>query len=260
MEPVKVDIELGVMRVVLNRPERKNALTVGMYDRLVMALDVAARDTSVKAVLLSGAGGVFTAGNDLADFVDNPPTTSDAAVFRFIQQLESCPKPVVAAVQGLAVGLGATMLLLCDLVYVASDARFSLPFVGLGLVPEAGSSLLLARAAGHQKAFEKMSFGEMFNATEAQELGFVNQILPTDSVYAHAAARAAQLAALPTGSVRGTKQLLRGRVGASANDKSVANAIAAEISLFTQRVTGPAALEAITAFQQKRKPNFADID
>lgn len=260
MELVKIYIADGVMNIVLNRPERKNALTVEMYESLVTAFQAASHDTSVRAVLLSGAGGVFTAGNDLGDFIKNPPATSDAAVFRFIRALEACPKPVVAAVQGLAVGLGATLLLLCDLVYVASDARFSLPFVGLGLVPEAGSSLLLARAAGHQKAFEKMAFGEMFTAAEAQELGFVNQIHPADSVHAYAAGRAAQLAALPTGSVRGTKQLLRGRVGGAVTDKSIENAIAAEIILFTQRVTGSATLEAITAFQQKRKPDFTGID
>src|SRR5437867_846022 len=178
MNQINVSTSDGVMQVVFNRPERKNALTEPMYEAITQALELAARQDETNVVLLCGAAGVFTAGNDLDDFISRPPKDADAAVFRFLRALATFPKPVIAAVEGLAIGVGTTMLLHCDLVYAASDARFALPFVTLGLVPEAACSLLLPRVAGHQRAAERLLFGDAFPATDALALGFINRLLP----------------------------------------------------------------------------------
>jgi enoyl-CoA hydratase/carnithine racemase len=262
MNEIRSAISNGVMYVVMHRPERKNSLTAAMYASLCEVLDRAARDPGVKAMMISGAAGVFTAGNDLNDFVENPPKDVDAPVFRFMTRIATFPKPLVAAVEGVAIGVGTTMLLHCDLVYVADDARFSLPFVNLGLVPEAASSLLLSRVAGHQHAFERLLFGDPFTATEAFELGFVNKVLPADDVLYFAARQAELLAQLPQGSVRGTKALMKARFEPSANTDpdEVVQRIRDEADRFVQRVAGPAAREAILAFKEKRKPNFAGMD
>lgn len=255
MSHIRSQLNDGVLHIVIDRPERKNALTTPMYADLADALDRAQADPQVKVVLLSGAGGVFTAGNDLDDFVANPPRDMDAPVFRFMLTIAACSKPIVAAVEGLAIGVGTTLLLHCDLVYVAEDARFSLPFVGLGLVPEAGSSLLLSRVAGHQRAAEKLLLGDVFTATEAQTLGFINALLPAPQLLAHAQAQATRLARLPAGSVRGTKSLMK-----EAATQEAQHQIRQEAAVFIERVTGPAMQEAIAAFKGKRKPDFTGRD
>ena len=258
MSNIDIQVSDGVMHLVLQRPERKNALTSHMYEDLAAALDRAQADTAVHVVLLYGAQGVFTAGNDLDDFVENKPTSPDASVFRFMRSIAAFNKPVIAAVQGLAIGIGTTMLLHCDLVYVAQNTKFSLPFVNLGLVPEAASSLLLPRLAGHQRAMEKLLFGDVFTADDALALGFVNRVLPADEVLPFAQQQAQRLATLPAGSVRGTKSLAKGRVGQGSND--AVTRINEEATLFIQRVGGPATLEAIAAFKAKRKPDFSGKD
>lgn len=255
---VQSAITHGVLHLTLERPERKNALTAAMYDTLAIQLERAAAQREVKVVLLYGAAGVFTAGNDLDDFIENRPENRDAPVFRFMRALAACPKPLIAAVQGLAIGIGTTMLLHCDLVYVADDTRFSLPFVNLGLVPEAGSSLLLPRVAGHQRAMEKLWFGDIFTAAEAQALGFVNQVLPGSEVLPFAIQQAERLARLPEGSVAGTKRLVKGLGGQDA--EAVQQRIDDEARLFVERVGGPAAREAIAAFKAKRKPQFDGLE
>ncbi len=245
----------GVLHVVLDRPERKNALTGAMYQSLCEAIDRASADPAVRVLLLSGAGGVFTAGNDLDDFVNNPPGDLAAPVFQFMLKLAAFAKPVVAAVEGLAIGIGTTLLLHCDLIYAAQDARFSLPFVNLGLVPEAGSSLLLARAASHPRAAEKLLLGDVFNCQEAEALGLLTRAVPAADVLATARAQASRLAALPAGSVNGTKGLMK-RVDAEV----VLGHIRAEVQAFIARVQGPALQEAVSAFKAKRKPDFSGLD
>ncbi len=245
----------GVLHAVINRPERKNALTSAIYQSMCDMLDAAAQDRATRVLLLSGAGGVFTAGNDLDDFVQNPPQNLEASVFQFMLKLAAFPKPVVAAVEGLAIGIGTTMLLHCDLIYAAQDARFALPFVNLGLVPEAGSSLLLARAASHPRAAEKLLLGDVFNCQEAEALGLLTRALPAAEVLATASAQAARLARLPAGSVNGSKALMK-RVDA----ETVQDHIRAEAQTFIARVKGPALQEAVAAFKTKRKPDFTGMD
>ena len=249
----------GVLRIVINRPEKKNALTVEMYEALNEAFDLAAGDPSIKALLFAGEGGTFTAGNDLQDFLANPPKGEEAPVFQFIRNLAHCPKPMVAAVQGFAVGVGTTMLLHCDLVYAADDAKFSLPFVNLGLCPEAASSYLLPRIAGYQKAAEKLLLGEAFGAEEGEAMGFVNKILPPDQVIDYAARQAEKIAALPAPSIRAAKMLLKGGKKAS-DQKAIFERMDEEARLFEDMLTGPAAREAMMAFMQKRKPDFSSIE
>ena len=261
MQHISVTTSDGVMHIVFNRPERKNSLTDEMYLAIGEAIDSAMLEPDVKVVLFSGAGGVFTAGNDLDDFISRPPRDGSAPVFRFLQKLASLTKPAVAAVEGLAIGIGTTMLLHCDLVYAATDARFALPFVNLGLVPEAASSLLLPRLAGHQRAAEKLLFGDPFSAGEALELNFINRLLPAADVLAHAVQQARRLAQLPAGSVRATKALMRGvNDGSATEDSEVQKRMAQEILVFSARVSGPATREAIDAFKAKRKPNFTGLD
>lgn len=262
MRSIQSCISKGVMHVVFNRPERKNSLTCEMYSSLCELLDRAAQDASVKALMLSGSSGVFTAGQDLDDLRQHPPKDIDAPAFQFMLRIAAFPKPLVAAVEGVAIGIGTTLLLHCDLVYVAHDTRFALPFVNLGLMPQAGSSLLLPRTCGHQRAAEKLLFGDMFTASQAMELGFVNRVLPSADVLYCAARQAERLAQLPAGSVRGTKALMKGRadhVGRLMADE-VSQRIREEAELFVQRVAGPATLEAVRAFKEKRKSDFAGMD
>lgn len=262
MNFIQTHVTSGVLHAVIDRPERKNSLTSEMYAALCDVLELAEQDADIKVVLLSGAAGVFTAGNDLDDFVQHPPKDMAAPVFRFISKLATFSKPLVAAVEGLAIGIGTTMLLHCDLVYVAQDTRFALPFVSLGLVPEAGSSLLLPLLAGHQMAAEKLFFGDVFTSAEAVQMGFVNLVLPKGEVLSYALQQAQRLARLPAGSLRGTKALMRGRVVPSGGlaDDALLQRIRSEVELFCQRVTGPATAEAIAAFKEKRKPDFACND
>lgn len=262
MNQIVTGISRGVMHVVIERPERKNSLTGAMYSLLAQAVDSAEQDAEVKVLLLSGASGIFTAGNDLEDFVQNPPKDMDSPVFKFVTKLANLSKPVVAAVEGLAIGIGTTMLLHCDLVYVGENTRFSLPFVGLGLVPEAASSLLLPRLAGHQRASERLLFGDMFSTQEAVEMGFVNRVLPAGEVLTFARQQCERLALLPAHSVRGTKALIKGKSDAKGAGRTneLHDRIRAEVEIFCERVKQPAFFEAVAAFKEKRKPNFEGKD
>jgi enoyl-CoA hydratase/carnithine racemase len=263
MSAIQTHITNGVMCVKIHRPERKNSLTSEMYAALAHAVGGAEKDGEVKALVITGSEGVFTAGNDLDDFVQNPPKDIQAPVFQFMTAIAAFSKPLIAAVEGLAIGVGTTMLFHCDLVYIADNAKFAMPFVGLGLVPEAGSSLLFPQLAGHQLASEKLLLGDMFTAVQAEQLGFVNRVLPAAEVLPFAIQQAERLALLPAGSVQGTKALIKRRYAAqktNSHEDTMQAQIQAEVELFVRRVTGPATIEAITAFKEKRKPNFIGKD
>ncbi len=252
--------ENGILTIEFNRPERKNAITVEMYQQMADAIHAAEQDTAVRVILFIGKPEVFTAGNDLEDFLkaanpaDNKPI-SERSVYRFMCALSQASKPVVAAVAGAAVGIGTTLLMHCDLVYAAENAKFSMPFAPLGVCPEFGSSLLLAQIMGHQRAAEKLLLGETFLAQEAWQCGLVAKVLPNDELLSWARAQAAKLVALPAASLRATKRLMKSRQA-----EQLKAVITEENLLFGDMLVGPEAKEAFTAFFEKRKPNFAQFD
>lgn len=242
----------GICSIRFNRPEKKNAITGAMYQTMADALLAAEDDAAVRVILFAGLPTIFTAGNDLEDFLKQPPQGGNSAVFQFMAALKGAAKPVVAAVSGAAVGIGTTMLLHCDLVYAADNAKFSMPFSQLGLCPEFSSSLLLQRVAGYQRAAEKLMLGEPFLADEALAMGLVNRVLPVDDLPAYAQAQAAKLAALPASSVRTTKQLMK-RGTAQEIDAQMLE----EGEHFRRMLIAPEAKEAFTAFFEKRRPDFS---
>lgn len=248
----------GILTLEFDRLERKNAITGAMYQTMADALRDAEADTAVRAILITGKPEIFTAGNDLDDFLNNAgegAMTEQRPVFQFMTALESCTKPVVAAVSGAAVGIGTTLLMHCDLVYCADNAKFSMPFTQLGLCPEFASSLLVAQAAGYTRAAEKLLLGEAFLAQEALEMGIVARVLPAAELPAFAQGQAAKLAKLPPASIRTTKALMK-----RARSPMIREAIAAENERFSAMLQGAEAKEAFTAFFEKRKPDFSRFD
>ena len=241
----------GVATIEIARPEKKNALTRAMYIAMADALDAAVADASVRAVLITGQPGIFTSGNDIDDFAQRP-SGAESPAFVFMKALLGCDKPVVAAVTGAAIGIGTTMLLHCDFVYVSDEARLAMPFVGLGLVPEFGSSLVVPQLMGNVRAAEKLLLGEPFTGADAVEAGIANAVLPAAEVVKHARRIAERFNALPPGAVRETKRLLR-RAGSAA----LLETIGIEGSVFAERLQSPEAKEAFSAFFQKRKPDFS---
>jgi enoyl-CoA hydratase/carnithine racemase len=242
----------GVASIEIARPQKKNALTLAMYEAMTDAISAAVADQTVRALLIVGQPGIFTSGNDLEDFMQRPPTGEDSPVFRFMRTLAACDKPVVAAVTGAAVGIGTTMLLHCDLVYVSEDARLAMPFVCLGLVPEFASSLLLPQLLGYAKAAEKLLLGDPFTAAEALECGIANAVLPAGEVLAHARRAAERFNSLPPAAVRDTKRLLR-----AASKDGILGTMRAEAAVFAERLRSPEAKEAFEAFFARRKPDFS---
>lgn len=241
----------GVRLIRMNRPEKKNALTGAMYDALREALAAADTSDHIGAVVLAGLPGAFTAGNDLADFVATARGGSflDMPALHFIRQLARTRTPLVAAVDGLAVGIGTTLTLHCDLVYVGPQARFRMPFVELGLVPEAAASLLLPRRVGTAQASALLLLSEAFDAETALSLGLATALLPSDVVEAHALERAARLAALPRAALAATRQLMRG------DQALVVAAIETEAEAFAERLASAEAQEAFSRFLSgARKP------
>lgn len=246
----------GVATIEIARPEKKNALTVAMYQAMADALAAAQADAAVRAVLFTGQPGVFTSGNDIEDFMARAPDTGgdfmDTSVFRFMRALLEIDKPVVAAVTGAAVGIGTTMLLHCDLVYVSDEARLAMPFVGLGLVPEFASSLVLPQLMGHRRAAEKLLLGDPFTPEQAVECGIANAVLPAAEVVNHARRVAERFNGLPPGAVRDSKRLLR-----APQREQILQVIRSEGEVFARRLRSPEAMEAFQAFFQKRKPDFS---
>lgn len=254
MEDVLVQRQGAVQVLSFNRAHKKNAITAAMYAQLAEGILAAEADPTLRVILIQGHPEAFSAGNDLEDFLKHPPTDGDAPVFRFLYAISEATKPIVAAVSGNAVGVGTTMLLHCDVVYAVETARFSLPFSQLALCPEAASSWLLPRVAGYQRAAEKLLFGEPFDVNEAVAMGFVNRVVPVAELSEYAARRAAQLAAMPAGSLRVTKQLMKGD-----SARNVRERIGEEALEFGKRLVSPEAREAFTAFFEKRKPDFTQF-
>ncbi|HUK05013.1 MAG TPA: enoyl-CoA hydratase-related protein [Burkholderiales bacterium] len=252
MSHVAVETRDRVLRIEIARTDKKNALTQEMYRAMLEALAEADADAQVRAILIHGARDCFTAGNDLKDFLERRPGGGPAESFKFISALPKVAKPLVAAVGGVAVGVGTTMLLHCDLVYASPGARFQMPFVPLGLVPEAASSLLLPMIAGYQRAAELLLLGQPFGAEKALAAGFVTEIVPEAELLERARGAAAAIAALPPASVRLAKALMK---------RPLLEAVAAQMQeegrVFAERLQSAEAKEAMTAFFEKRKPDFS---
>jgi len=249
---IEVSTEGGIATIAFARPEKKNAITAAMYAAMADGLDAAAADPAVRVVVIQGSADCFTAGNDLQDFIANPPQGEESPVFRFLHAIAGFAKPIVAAPCGVAVGVGTTLLLHCDLIYAGDNARFSTPFTQLGLCPEAASSLLLPAVAGWQRAAEKLMLGEAFDASEAQAMGIVNRVLPAAEALAFARAQAGKLARLPAASLRETKRLMKGALAAE-----IPRRMDEEGEVFRRMLGAPEAREAFTAFFEKRKPDFS---
>ena len=253
---IRTGVLNGVATLEIARPDKKNALTVAMYRAMAEALAAAKEDAAVRAVLITGQPGVFTSGNDIEDFMQRPPgqgsDAMDSPVFQFMRALMDCDKPVVAAVTGAAIGIGTTMLLHCDFVYVSDEARLAMPFTTLGLVPEFASSLLVPQLMGHRRAAEKLLLGDPFTGEQAVECGIANAVLPAGEVLAHARRVAERFNALPPGAVREAKQLMR-----APQREATLQVIRSEGELFGKRLRSPEAMEAFQAFFQKRKPDFS---
>jgi enoyl-CoA hydratase/carnithine racemase len=255
MNHIVTETKDGIARIEIDRPEKKNALTAAMYQAMADAIKAAEADSKVRVVLIHGKSDLFTAGNDLQDFLDNPPRDDNRSVFQFLYRVSQAQKPIVAAVAGAAVGIGTTMLLHCDLVYAAPNSRLQLPFVNLGLVPEAASSLLLPALIGYQRAAELLLLGEPFTAQKAKEIGLVTEVVPEDQLFDTAMAQAKKLASKPAASLRLTKRLMKqGQMAA------VEQQIKLEASHFGERLDSPEAKEAFSAFLEKRKPDFSRFD
>lgn len=236
----------GVRRITLNRADKRNALTAAMYATMADAL-AGASDAGIRAILIQGSGGFFTGGNDIGDFLANPPTGDDAPVFRFLFNLAACPLPLVAAVEGMAVGVGTTMLLHCDLVYATPDAKFHVPFVDLGLVPEAASSILMPRTMGHAQAARMLMLGEALGADEALATGILSGIVPAAELVATAGAKASALAAKPANAMRHTKALMR------PHQAEIKATMQREGEIFGRCLRSPEAMAAFQAFMMKGK-------
>jgi enoyl-CoA hydratase/carnithine racemase len=245
-----------VLRIQLNRPEKKNALTQAMYASLAAAIEAAEASPAIRVITLTGVGDVFTSGNDLKDFLNGrSPEMADNAVTAFLSALANTRKPIIAGVNGLAVGIGVTLLLHCDLVYASEDAIFQLPFVNLGLVPEAASSLLLPRRVGQHRAAELLFFGNRFDVHTARELGLVNSVHPRGLLDGVVAEHAGALAAKPPQALRLTKELLKGeqyRLQVAARMKE-------EGLHFERQLGSPEAREAMSAVLEKRAPDFSGL-
>jgi enoyl-CoA hydratase/carnithine racemase len=251
---ILVHTEARVMTLTINRPDKKNSITAAMYAAMADALEAARDDDAVRVLVFQGHAMVFSAGNDIADFLNNPPATAEAPVFRFLRAVSSFPKPVLAAVCGPAVGIGTTLLLHCDLVYAGDNAAFSVPFVNLGLCPEAASSLLLPQRVGYQRAAEALLMGDPFMAETALEWGLINRIVPPTEANALTQQQAQKLAAKPLSSLIETKRLMKKGIAADVDAR-----MNDEAASFGRMLKEPAAREAFTAFMEKRRPDFSKV-
>jgi enoyl-CoA hydratase/carnithine racemase len=254
MSDILVHTENGVTTLTFNRPDKKNSITSAMYAALADALQAAEADDAVRCVVFQGHESVFSAGNDIGDFLNNPPATGESPVFRFLHGIAQFSKPVIAAVCGPAVGIGTTLLLHCDLVYAGDNAAFSMPFVNLGLCPEAASSLLVPQMMGYHRAAEALLLGEPFMAEAALEVGLVNRVLPPMEAAGYAQSVARRLAAKPLSSLLETKRLMK-----KGQTQQVLATMTEEGASFGRMLREPAAREAFGAFMDRRKPDFSKV-
>ena len=243
----------AILRVQLNRPAQKNAMTSGMYTSLADILNEADKDDAVRVVLWHSAGDAFCAGNDIGDFLKNPPGPDEFPQGHLMNAFIKLEKPIVAAVQGAAIGGGTTMLTHCDFVYAGENAKFQMPFINLGLVPEFGSSFSVPARVGHLRAAELVLLGQSFTATRAAELGLVTRVVPDRDLLATATETAQKLAAKPSGALRASKRLIK-----QASIGEVKAAMKVENQEFFERVRSAEAKEALAAFLEKRPPNFTN--
>jgi enoyl-CoA hydratase/carnithine racemase len=242
----------GILSVELNRPAKKNAITAAMYTTLAGIFRDAAADSGVRVVLWHGAGGSFSAGNDVEDFLKNPPGPGESPQAHLMDAFIGFEKPIVAAVQGAAIGGGTTMLTHCDFVYAGESAKFQMPFVNLGLVPEFGSSFSVPARIGHLRAAELVLLGDPFDGRRAAELGLVTRVVPDQDLMATATATAQKLAAKPNAALRACKRLIK-----RASIGQLKEAVKVENQEFAERLRSADAKEAFSAFLEKRPPNFA---
>ena len=254
MSDILTHIDAGVMTITFNRLDKKNSITSSMYAAMADAVAQAGADPAVRVVVFQGHESIFSAGNDIGDFLNQPPSTQEPHVFRFLRGIATFEKPVLAAVAGPAVGIGTTMLFHCDLVYAGDNAAFSMPFVNLGLCPEAASSLLAPRMFGYHRAAEALLMGEPFFAEAALEVGLVNRVVPPTEVNGYTQAQARKLAAKPLTSLIATKRLMKG-----GQQQEVLQKMDEEGQSFGRMLREPAAKEAFGAFMEKRKPDFSKI-
>ena len=254
MSDILTHLDAGVMTITFNRLDKKNSITSSMYAAMADAVAEAGADPAVRVVVFQGHESIFSAGNDIGDFLNQPPSTQESPVFRFLRGIATFEKPVLAAVAGPAVGIGTTMLFHCDLVYAGDNAAFSMPFVNLGLCPEAASSLLAPRMFGYHRAAEALLMGEPFFAEAAQEVGLVNRVVPPTEVNGYTQAQARKLAAKPLTSLIATKRLMKG-----GQQQDVLQKMDEEGQSFGRMLSEPAAKEAFGAFMEKRKPDFSKI-
>ena len=241
----------GVLTLTMNRPERRNALDIATYLRLAELVRAASAAKQQRAIVLTGANNYFTAGNDLKDF-QAPRSSGDSAGLTFLRSLIDCDLPIIAAVEGRAIGIGVTMLLHCDLVYVAEDAKLSAPFVNLALVPEAASSILLTSRIGHAQAFAMFVLGEPITGLTAVANGLATAAVPAAEVYARALAAAKAVAKRPPGSVKATKMLMR-------DVEMIQARMKVEGEIFSARLKTAEAAEAFQAFAERRQPDFSKL-
>ncbi|WP_213952882.1 MULTISPECIES: enoyl-CoA hydratase [unclassified Variovorax] len=259
MTDILVHTEAGVMTLTFNRLERKNSITGAMYNALSDAIEQASADAAVRTVLIQGDPTIFSAGNDIGDFMAQSakpasPTEGESPAIRFLRTIAAFPKPVVASVCGPAVGIGTTLLFHCDIVVAGDNAAFSMPFVNLGLVPEAASSMLAPQMFGYHRAAEALLLGEPFMAEAALEVGLVNRVVPPTEANGVAQAQARKLAAKPLSVLVETKRLLK-----MGQQPAVLERIGVESVSFANAMRAPAAKEAFSAFMEKRKPDFSKV-
>jgi enoyl-CoA hydratase/carnithine racemase len=246
--------EGSILTLTFNRFEKKNSITAAMYQQLADALAAAKDDAAIRVVVFQGHEAIFSAGNDLGEFLNSPPAGGNSPVFQFLSQISQFPKPIVAAVCGPAVGIGTTLLLHCDLVIAGDNAAFSMPFVNLGLCPEAASSLLVPQMMGYHRAAEALLLGEPFMAEAALEIGLVNRVVPPSEATRVAMQWAQKLSTKPISALIETKRLLKKTSSAQVTER-----IADEGISFSRMLREPAAKEAFTAFMERRVPDFSKV-
>lgn len=254
-EHIEITKADSILRIRFNRPAKKNAITRDMYAVMADAIAASNTDNSIRVILFEGTEGCFTSGNDLMDFVNAPSTGEGSPAGRFLAEASTAQKPLIAAVTGIAVGIGTTLLLHCDLAYASNKAKFHMPFVSLGLVPEFGSSLLLPSLVGQRRASELLMLAKPFDANQALELGLINAVCEDNAVVDTALEAARALVAQPPAALRRTKALMK---------RSTADAIAEQLreegDHFAECLGGPESAEAFQAFMEKRKPDFSKFD